>query len=982
MHTIYRYRWAVGLAFTALSLPVLAWSQVNTAPLAGTVEATFDHDEASGAWTLHVNGTFSGTDAAVTDMSIYGMDASSTPLGIEALWPSLIAKLPTASPFSETIQIPKPDPDWSELGVILTLSNGHQTLQVRSSLFPVIWHQPILIDHAFGSAVLSAPNYARGDIPDGIGIPHTLINSVPAGDYYAVVFFEGLGGCPSDNYEINAFIPNRYWGYDIRGPLAPYAKAAGSVGGGCMQKFHIDPAKDDTWLWGALSNTGTSSAIADANGIPAFAICATAAACDPIIPHAATSVPEDASTTATKVSNVLFLPGMKGSRLYEDNPLCLIPSDSCGIPLWLPIADAAVPELFLDATGKSVRNVFVKESGLLGSAFGQRFYDSFTEELGATKDDGSFGSGWNWRAIAYDWRLSLPDIIHAGTKHGNHIYFGEASATPYIKQELQQLASSSPTGRVTIIAHSNGGLVAKALMDSLGDLLATQLIDKVIFVGVPQSGAPRALGALLYGDEEGIPGIAHMPNIILSEAHAREFGRNSPMAYHLLPSAAYLAAKQPAHPLVQFEAGDLLSKERMAYGPTIDTPAELQSFALAEEGGRSMPAKDNLTSANVLNANLLSYATNEHTRLDAWRAPPGIEVYQLGGYGVPTISGIDLYQADHKSGPPTLSYRPLFTEDGDGTVPVISSLLMNASAHVHQLWIDLSNMRDGTLTYSHGNLFEADDIQETIKALLRGTNAFPATVHAMDVSALASAQKRLAFYVHSPVSLSVTDAAGNESKVAEDGSAEAVPGSIAGTLGEVKYVVVPATDAPYTLTLAGEGNGTFTLDMQEVDADTVTASSTIADVPVTSTTRAMLTVADSLETASALSIDEDDDGTIDTSVSPVLGATVFPEEHGESDRAKPHAAVHGVQKLVTHPLAHDASTTPAAEVAHDSPVLEAKDSSAQSISNLEQSQFVPQVAGTSTTMRDTPAISLRREPLLERILSWIRNLLRTLLRAL
>lgn len=875
-----------------------------------------------------------------------------------------------------------PDPDWSELGVALTLSNGQETLQVRSSLFPVIWHQPVLIDHAVGNAVLSAPNYAHGDIPDGIGIPHALINSVPEGDYYAVVFFDGLSGCPSTNYEINAFTPNKYWGYDIRGQNAPYAKASNSAGGGCMQKFHIDPAKNDTWLWGALSNTSTSSAIADANGIPAFAICATAAACDPIIPHAATSVPEDASTTVPKVSNVLFLPGMKGSRLYEDNPLCLIPSDSCGIPLWLPLADAAVPELFLDAAGKSVRHVFVKEGGLLGSAFGQSFYDSFTKMLDTAKEADSFGSGWDWEAIAYDWRLSLPDIIHTGTERGNHMYFGDASSTPYIEQELQQLASSSPTGKVTIIAHSNGGLVAKALMASLGNTLAAQLIDKVIFVGVPQSGAPRALGALLYGDAEGIPGIVHIPNIILSEAHAREFGLNSPMAYHLLPSAAYLAAKQPTHPLVQFEDGDLLSKEHAAYGSTIDTPAELQSFALAEDGDRSMPAGNDLTSANVLNAGLLSYAASEHALLDAWKAPPGIELYQLGGYGIPTISGIDLYQAAHKSGPPTLSYRPLFTEDGDGTVPVISSLLMNASAHVHQLWLDLSSMHDGALAYSHGNLFEANDIQRTITALLHGTSVFPATVHAMDVPAADTAKKRLAFYVHSPVSLSISDSEGDESKVSATGSKEDIPGSTAGTLGEVKYVVVPANEAPYTVTLNGEGDGIFTLDMQELDAEAVTASSTIADVPVGNTTRATLTVGASLETASALDIDEDGDGVIDTSISPVLGSTVFPESPTVSRYTERHTTVHVIQNLITHPLAFVASSTSDSEIKPTASPPKTKGSGARRASARTQSVLISQAAGTSTVTQDVPAIRPHREPLIERILSWIRNLLRAMLRSL
>jgi pimeloyl-ACP methyl ester carboxylesterase len=39
-----------------------------------------------------------------------------------------------------------------------------------------------------------------------------------------------------------------------------------------------------------------------------------------------------------------------------------------------------------------------------------------------------------------------------------------ATSTPYIIQELRRLAATSKTGKVTIIAHSNGGLLAKALL--------------------------------------------------------------------------------------------------------------------------------------------------------------------------------------------------------------------------------------------------------------------------------------------------------------------------------------------------------------------------------------------------------------------------------------------------------------------------------------------------------------------------------------
>lgn len=859
------------------------------APLSGTVQASLDHNEASGTWRLYLNGSFEGDGVRVANMQLLGMNADGDQIGTQQLDMSMA---PAESPFAESFQFSQPDPDWSEIGVELKLTDAQGSITVRSSPFPIIWQRPILIDHAIKGSIVTAPNYSLeySDIPPGIGIPHTLINSLPEGNYYAVVFFDGAAhGCPTDNYMFNSFIPGGFWGEDGN-PNNIWSKGFDTAGGGCMQQMHVDPKKGGDWLWGAISNTGTSSAIADADGIPAFAICATRAACDPIMPHGAISAPEEGhGTTTPLVSNVLFLPGIKGSDLYEDNPLCLIPSDGCGIKVWLPLADAMVPELFLDAEGKSRRNIFVREGELLGSAFNQHFYDSFTAMLDDSREKGTFGTGWDWKAGAYDWRLSLPDIIHNGVNHGSHIYFSEPADEPYLERTLRSLASSSPTGKVTIIAHSNGGLVAKALMQSLGDTLSAELIDSVVFVGVPQSGAPRALGALLYGDAEGIPGIPRVPNFIMSAAHAREFGLNSPMAYHLLPSNRYMSALQPEHPVVKFEDDKLLEKERAAYGQTIDTETELQSFALAKEGARSMPAADDLNSANILRPSLFAYALDEHALLDPWEPPASIEIYELGGYGAGTISGIDLYQSTHRDGSAAVSYRPLFTSDGDGTVPLISALMMNASSHVHHFMLDLAGMR-GALSYSHANLLEAPDVQAAIESILQRSAVLPSTVHAMEMPASQIARKQFGFFVHSPVSIAVTDGSGKTTSVGDSGTEEGIVGSTAGTFGEVKYVLIPSDDPPYTLALAGEGDGSFTLDLQELENDVVTASSTIADVPVTESTRAMLSLSAGLRDASPLSVDESGDGTAEFSIPIALASTTFPVSEQPSAAAPSSSA--------------------------------------------------------------------------------------------
>lgn len=879
MHTIYRIAactLAVTTCFSFIARGDEPAPTLASVPLSGSVQATLDHVETSGTWAMHMNGSFVGEGAKIVNMQLFGLNENGMPPLLSTL-PIDMSRAPSSSPFIESFPVPKPDPDWNAAGIELKISDGNNSITVRSVPFPVFWREPVLIDHAVSGSIVTAPNYEHGVVPPGIGIPHVLINGLPEGDYYAVVFFEGMKGCPSDNYVINSFVPDKHWYLDTR-PVGYWVKAAGTTAGGCMQEFHVDPAKGDGWFWGPISNTGTSSAIADTSGLPAFAICATAAACDPIIPHTALPTPEDTlGTTTSPVSNVLFLPGIKGNTLYEDNPLCLIPSDGCGIKVWLPLADIAAPELFLDVNGKSRRSLFVREGELLGTAFGQHFYDSFMAFLDNARENGTFGTGWYWKAAAYDWRLSLPDIVHNGAENGSHIYFSKKPVDPYLERTLRSLASSSPTGKVTVVAHSNGGLVAKALMQSLGDTLSAQLIDSVVFVGVPQSGAPRAIGALLYGDAEGIPGIPRVPDVIISAAHAREFGLNSPMAYHLLPSARYMSALQPKHPVVKFEDNNLLAKERIVFGPTIDTEAELQSFTLAKGVVRPMPATNDLNSASILNPSLFTYALDEHAALDAWQPPPGIDVYELGGYGADTISGIDLYQSVHRDGSASLSYRPMFTPDGDGTVPIISALMMNASAQVHHIFLDLIGMYTGPIVYSHANLLEGPGVQETIQSILRRSEILPFTAHAMDILTPSSgAKKKFELFLHSPVSISITDSNGKTTGVSGNGIEENIAGSTAGTLGEVKYVLVPTDNPPYTVALAGEGNGSFTLDLQERENDEVIASSTIADVPVTSSMRAVLSLSTSLAEASPLSLDENGDGTTDFFIPIVLGSTTFP----------------------------------------------------------------------------------------------------------
>lgn len=583
--------------------------------------------------------------------------------------------------------------------------------------------------------------------------------------------------------------------------------------------------------------------------------------------------PEACIALGTCASNILFLPGIEGSRLYEGT--------GCGKgseeKLWEPYdsflkalrgaGDTKTRNLFLDQTGASIcSDIYTKEGDIIDSVGGSNLYASFITQMNGMKTDGTIK---DWKSVAYDWRLSLTDLLAKGTLRNGNIYYEEATSTPYIEQTLRALAGTSKTGKVTVVAHSNGGLVTKALLNKLGSEAST-LVDKIVLVGVPQSGAPEALGITLVGHNAGIytKGVPIVSNVV-----ARELAQNSPMAYHLLPSQSYFDSVMDdhAHPVARF-TGDAYAKESSVYGNAIGNLTELDDFLLAKEKGREKPKASDLSSLEILNSPLVDYANTTHNTLDAWIPPSGIEASQIAGWGVDTVAGIDFYTLPAVSAltalGPVRAYRPLVTEDGDGTVPVPSALMMASSTEVKRYWVDLANS-----SIKHSNFFENSDLRTFLKNIVtNNSESIPPNISM--IAPLTTGAKKLTFYLHSPLTLELTDSSGNVTGLAEDGTtAEGIPNSTYDEFGEVKYITVPEGGS-YTLAMHGQDTGTFSLDIQESSGGVVTASSTIANVPTTRSTLASLTISGGIETASALRVDENGDGGNIISITPRVGETV------------------------------------------------------------------------------------------------------------
>lgn len=555
------------------------------------------------------------------------------------------------------------------------------------------------------------------------------------------------------------------------------------------------------------------------------------------------------SETPDGPSNVLFLPGIKGSRLYAGD----------GSKLWEPFGNHDIEALMLDASGSSVRSdIHVKTGDIIDRVAGASdIYGSFISFMDELEEDGMIN---DWEAVPYDWRLSLEDIVRGGTEADGKISYIGVSESPYIQNTLETLAATSKSGKVTIIAHSNGGLVAKELMHTLGDAETQRLIDDVIFVGVPQSGAPQALNALLFGYEEGLP---HWFPGIVSTHVAREFAENSPMGYHLLPSQRYFdTVTDPEHPVVKFESGRAYDIERTAYGDSIDSYEELWQFAIAAEGGREEPLPVRTDQASILNSNLLGYAQDKHEVLDAWEPPSGVTVHQIAGWGATTVAGMRYYEKCALFICASL-HEPLFTDKGDGVVPTSSALLIEEIENISRYWIYLPAYEFNPIAKKdHGNLLSINDLKSLLKNILVGDSSLPNNIYD-HIPSPTTPQKKLLFLLHSPLTLGIRDGDGNRVGLNDDGTIEVdIYGAQYGVFAGVQYIITPA-DKDYDMELNGYDSGTFSLEVREMEGSGTISEMSFIEVPVTEYTQVRMHVDQNLAQEHILAIDHDGDEEVD-----------------------------------------------------------------------------------------------------------------------
>jgi pimeloyl-ACP methyl ester carboxylesterase len=638
--------------------------------------------------------------------------------------------------------------------------------------------------------------------------------------------------------------------------------------------------------WGSPGGPATSSSAADSNTVQGLVTYA------PWLDHD----PTRSQDKPKCCSSILFLPGIESSRLYRDEKGILGTGLGWGTStntLWEPNRNDDVRKLFLNPDGSSADKT-VYSGSAIDNAWGYSVYGKFMKFLDGIVAAGNMNE---WSSFGYDWRKPIADVVAGPEK--------KATTTVSLVETLINMASRSKTGKVTLIAHSNGGLVAKYLTKTLADMGKDNLIDSIISVAVPYLGTPEAIGGILHGDDEALAG-----GWLLKQSVARQLGQNMSSAYSLLPSAKYFSSSSP---VITFASTTPRNINNDSYPNSIASFADESSFVTDAKNIRTAPSANDTESPLEGNKALMASAGSLHNVLDAFSWPAHIARWAILGWNALTTKGI-IYHAS-KADPTVPTHDQVQTNMGDGTVVTASASYDSGTTTV----IDLQTPGiKGTL---HGNILESVATQGVVRDLLEDSPAAAKEREIVSIPGVsiglpdASKEKTMiVISTHSPIQPQVYDAQGNH-------TGETVPPlgmptdvfrtydmQISGSAFRVDehndtdydtYISLPDDGTKYSVVLNGTGVGSFTYDVDRIRGGVTMDHAEYANLPVTPLTVATTTIQFSptdiptppgvpfgiasstfMATIQPLSIDVDGDGTPD--IKAVQGSTTNPTTYWES----------------------------------------------------------------------------------------------------
>ncbi len=389
----------------------------------------------------------------------------------------------------------------------------------------------------------------------------------------------------------------------------------------------------------------------------------------------------------------------------------------------------------------------------------------------------------------YDWRYGVTGVFSDGKTN-----------VDALKQKIADIMALTGSDKVDIIAHSTGGLlVKKYVMENP----TAHHIDKAVFVGVPNLGAPKAVKVLLQGDNFGIP--------FLADDEMKKVSQNLPVLYDLAPSNEYYNVYGSFYHYSNWDSD------------TMNVP-DAKDLNFSETYNR---LKNNFSANSMAIDNAQALHSPGFDGYDLRTA--NIDLYNIVGCKSGTVGKVYEYQSRSFLGGNKTSFDAGAEVSGDGTVPLGSSdKLPVSSDHVFY-----------AVKASHGKMPSADGIRQKIVNIISGSSLAVGS-NIITKSTLDSDPSKCQleghwYQIFSPVAIEITDQAGNRAGIASDGS---IQNDIAGAdyhvMGEHKFVFLPDDEGQtYTINLKGTGNGTFTLKDQIIVNGQAGQTTAFINIPVT-----------------------------------------------------------------------------------------------------------------------------------------------------
>lgn len=518
---------------------------------------------------------------------------------------------------------------------------------------------------------------------------------------------------------------------------------------------------------------------------------------------------------AQKKTPILIVPGILGTeikstqnKIWLDLGRIFLSSDDNFLDLMQFKSDSSPTDNSL-----AVTDVIKKEEINVGVG-NVTFFDYTDGLINEVKAQG-YTEGLDLFTFPYDWRYGVTG--------------GDGLNVKALKQKIADILVVTGSDKVDIVAHSTGGLmVKKYVMENPLE----HHIDKLVFVGVPNLGAPQAIKVLLQGDNFGVPG--------LNDDEIRKITQNMPVAYDLMPSQSYFDA-----------SGSFLSvRKQDKLG--LETNSALNMGGVREylvnTKGLSGAAYD--TAQSMYAASFNNFKPEDHH----------IDAYNIVGCKTATLGSIIDFEQQYKVTTPEVSLLPSIIT-GDGTVP---------SQSADSLSIDV-NKRYYAIKTNHGRMLSASGVRQQITNILTGSH--------LDVGKNVISSGKLKddtdrchlsgmwLMMFSPVDITIYDKNGNRLGFATDRSIEnSIPGADFEVFGEHKFIYVPTDEGEtYDVVLMGTGNGTYTLKVVSIENGTSTSISSFNDLPVTPNLRGKVVLDKNQPT---IELDSDDDGIFDKHITP------------------------------------------------------------------------------------------------------------------